>query len=431
MAEPFYTVFFIISNKSALENSKKYSIIKSKSFTNFKNILKIKDYIKSEFTTYVYYFEINPKYLRDDNKFKNFNYYFATIKMKYFKNNFEKNIKLDENTDNFIYDFKFDPKQSKKDTINIPEYINYQKTEQLQIFYNALKQLNINKDYYQKLYKNFIDSSITNCLKFGDFEYYLAVFKLCYPDEEIKLLLMKFNVNSFLINPNKKELINYSSLLSNIEKNIDIITKHCKENEDKKIYIKAFYNILLFYRIYNEKEKVPGLINNKNLIEYFSEIIASNKFYGQYIEKLEISNDLIFSILKENNLPFETIKNMINKITKNYSTEEFLLFISNNCDAISNSCKKEKILAKLFPQKRKIGDINKILLYIKKILDYQTNKNNEFLEFNEEFLKENIIGKKINSGMIMKEELNEIYIKNYFLLLKTFSNYKCNNIYNC
>ena len=149
---------------------------------------------------------------------------------------------------------------------------------------------------------------------------------------------------------------------------------------------------------------------------------------------MEISNDLIFSILKEKNLPFETIINIINKITKNYSTEEFLLFISNNCDAISNSCKKEKIkinLAKLFPQKRKIGDINKILLYIKKILDYQANKNNEFLEFNEEFLKENIIGKKINSGMIMKEELNEIYIKNYFLLLKTFSNYKCNNIYNC
>ena len=65
---------------------------------------------------------------------------------------------------------------------------------------------------------------------------------------------MIFNINSFLINPNKKELINYSSLLSNIEKNIDIITKHCKENEDKKKYIKAFYNILLFYRIYNEKE---------------------------------------------------------------------------------------------------------------------------------------------------------------------------------
>ena len=56
-----YKVLFIVSNKTELENSIKYSIQKSKAIINFKNIVKIRDRIKEGFTTYVYYFEIISK----------------------------------------------------------------------------------------------------------------------------------------------------------------------------------------------------------------------------------------------------------------------------------------------------------------------------------------------------------------------------------
>ena len=159
-----------------------------------------------------------------------------------------------------------------------------------------------------------------------------------------------------------------------LEQDVNLIISHCDENDDKKLYMKAFYNLLLFYRFHNEKEKVTDLINNKNLIEYFAEILVSYNFYIENFIELELSKQLILEIIKQKNLCYSIIKNIISQYSKHSSIEEILLFINNNCKIIINVCKKEKQninLSLILPQKIKIKDLNKTLNYIVQISDYQ------------------------------------------------------------
>ena len=54
-----------------------------------------------------------------------------------------------------------------------------------------------------------------------DFDFDLENLKLCYQQNEIKNILMKFSVNDIIINEDKKEN-NYSNILDNIDNNLII-----------------------------------------------------------------------------------------------------------------------------------------------------------------------------------------------------------------
>ena len=251
MSNDIFQIFFIVSNKTILEKDISYSISKSKAFINFKNILKLTDHVKAGFTTYVYFFEIIQKYLKNNE---------VEIKLKYKKNEFKRSILFQVNSNNFIYDFKFNPKYiSKGNYLDPPEYIDYPKEKQLEIYSDTLKKLNL--DYPSKLYKNLINYSVQKFEReeqFKTFEYYLELLKLCFSHEEMKYLLEKFNISAnFKYNVKHESIIKYSSFLNQVRNNDSLIA-----SEDKK-YIKLFYNLLLFFTYNYEKEKVTELINDK------------------------------------------------------------------------------------------------------------------------------------------------------------------------
>ena len=254
-----YKVFFIVSNESQLNDSIKYYYEKKKVVINFKSILTI-PYINNaleEFTTNIYYFEINEKDLNENDKVPKSEKYIVRIKLRY-KKIFEGKILFEKNKNNFIYDFKFD---KHKNLFGIetdpPNFIKYSKLAQFNFFKKALIEKNVNKD--DELYKDLLKDSIglMNYQKY-DFDFYLELLNTYYTQIEIKTILEKFQIERVIL-PESFEKKDYSSVLETIEKDPSFIIKYCSEKDNKEKYKKIFYTILLYFRLNYEKEKDESL----------------------------------------------------------------------------------------------------------------------------------------------------------------------------
>ena len=399
-------VFFITSNQSKLETKISYCIEKKKCFINLKKILTIQQkYQKEDFTVYVYSFDVVRNEIKEIEKDPKTKAYKAVIYLNYNKYSFEGEVFFKEKKkcfNSFFYDLEFQKIPGFFGATYPPPNIKFSKAEQMRIFNNALKALKIKQG--EPLSITLITDSLCYIVKHRFYlDFYLEVLKACYTKIEVKLILMMFNLENVIL-PKELNKKYYLSILSVIEKNPDLIIKHCSEQDNKDKYYKSFYTLLLFFRYNYEKDKINKLINNKEIWKYLVDILSN---YSKFFPNLHISDELLNELLKQKELSFKELKNIL---SYGGSVEKILNTINNNCDLIANCCikEKEKINIIELAKPNPADDLNIIINYIDKLLNYQLNSNKIFILIQEDFW-ENYI----------KYNIDQINLKNLVLIKKT------------
>ena len=405
-------VFFIISNKSELKNKYKISLFNQEGIINLNNILN-KD-MENNINISVYSFDFIPKDLKEkDEETKK---YKAKINLEYNNIIFIGLILFKKFRNNFIYEFKISTSNGDN---NFP-YLNLDIMEQLKIYNEVLKKLNVKQGESISI-DLIMDSQIFligNNKKYN-FDFYLEILKQCYTKKEVKTLLMMFNLNK--INTPKNIIAkDYSSLLNLIGKKPEIIIKYCTEKDDKNKYLKTFYTILLYFRANYEEEKVNDLLNQKNLWDYYSEILPLNY---KYFSSIELPNELINEIFKKKILSYDEIKGVFSYIKSNI---KILNTINNNIDSIFEICNKNNIKLKItefyFP--KETDDLNEIVLEIGKIINFQLTKNKLFIIFDE------IFWRKYYELNINKDKKTINVLKSGLFIYQTIDNLNLNDLLN-
>ena len=380
-------VFFITSNQSKLENEIQYTIsTRDKAFQNLKILLKKEQKFKREdFTFHVHSFEVIKSELDDNYKIPETKIYKAKITLRYNRTIFEGFVKFKETKkhfNTFFYDLKFNEAKGFFGATPPPPSINFTKTEQIRIYNEILKLLKIKQG--DPLSITLITDSLAYINKNKYYlDFYLEILRSCYTKVEVKMLLMKLNLEHVKL-PEKIDNLNYyTNILNSIEKNPNLITKHCGEKDSKDKYYKFFYTLLLYFRSFYETERAKVLLDNKDLWKYFSEILPKN---SKYFTHLKIPEELINEMLKTKDITFDIIKGTLIYLG---SIEKVLATINDNCDLIANCCLKEnqKINMIEISNPKKDDDLNKIIGEIQKVMNYQLNTKKVFLLFEEEFWK--------------------------------------------
>ena len=376
-------VFFITSNQSKLDKLVDYKVQEKNGVSNFQNIYQetIK-YRREDFTTSVFSFEILPKELKDKDKDNKTKRYKTKVNLNYKRDTFDGLVLFKENKNNFIYDLEFQEKKGWTGSTAPPPAIRFSKIDQLKLFNKVLKK-KLKVKQADKINLNLIlDSQVYLRGQKFDFDFYLEILKSCYSQNEVKTLLMMFNLAKVNL-PEKMNPNDYSTVLGLIEKKPNCITKFCSEKDKKEKYFKSFYCILLFFRANFEKDKVQTLLSNKDLWEYFREILPEKY---EFFPNIKVPDELILECLKQKNISYNKIKG---SLYFGGSIEKVLSIINNNCDIIANCCLNEnqKLIMSELANPKQDDDLNKIIDEIKQILDYQLKKKIIFIIFDEEFWK--------------------------------------------
>ena len=372
-------VFFITSNLTKLDKSLEYASNKK-----LKNILKKSMKIRNEtFTVQAFSFEIVKKDLKEENFDLQKKKYKTEIKLKQahrvMSTTFKGIIFFKESKNNFIYDFEFEEYKSWTGNISPPIHSRFTKSQQLKIYNEMLNLLKVKQGDKLSL-DLIIDSQLYLKGNRYELDFYLEILKRCYSKKEVKTLLMMFKLERVTL-PEKMEPKEYSSILSLIERKPDVIIKYCGEKDNKEKYYKLFYSLLLFFRANYEKEKVQSLLSQENLRKYFVEILSEN--YKKY-SNVEVSDDLISDMIKQKNINFAKINGALSFIK---SIEKLLKIINSNIDLIYEICIKDsqKIKMSEMANPQSTDNLNTIIQEIEKLLNYQLNKKQIFIIFNEDF----------------------------------------------
>ena len=297
-------IFFITSNISKLDSKINYHLVKQKFCTNLQTILTIQQKYKMEdFIIRVYSFDIIKNEIKEINKDPKNKTYKAIIYLNYNNYNFEGEIsfKKTKNCFNtFFFDLQFKDYHGFFGVTKPPQNIKFSKAEQMRIYNRALKTLKIKQG--EPLFITLITDSSRHIFKQKFYlDFYLEILKACYTKKEVKSLLMMFNLNNVIL-PKQLDKTEYLFILNSIEKNPNLIIKHCSEKDNEEKYFKLFYTLLLFFRYNYENDKVQNLINNKDLWKYFTEILAHN---SKFFPNLNISDKLINNILNQKEISYK------------------------------------------------------------------------------------------------------------------------------
>lgn len=323
-------------------------------------ITKTVKYKREDFTLKVLYFEIFFSHY-SEKETQSF-----IINLKYNKTLFEGNVETKKNKNHFVFDFKFNDSQGFLGTTPPPPCVNLSKLEQLKIFNEALDSLNVKKNI---LFWDLINDSQKYLINQKyDFDFYLENLKLCYQQNEIKNVLMKFNVEDIIINEDKKEN-NYSNILDNIGNN-PYKFFGINSDETEHNYKSKFYALLILYRLIYDKTKVKILLDDKKIQQLYSSIIK---------EFQNIKNKTIFiEMIKSNFISFDIINNAFSNLY-NKNSEEIFLIISNNIEIIADCCIRENKIINIKDKINQTINIREIINAIKKIFNYQLERKKLFV----------------------------------------------------
>ena len=402
--QPFYKVFFIVSNLSSLDDKIEYSLKKT-GMINLTNVYsKPVKHKMNEFTTSVYSFEFNKEELTDLDKDKEKKKYKAVIKLNqkepYYKKDktFEGLLYFKETKNNFIFSFKFDEIKGFTGNTPPPVSIKFPLSAQIKIYNEALKKINVKQGHPISI-DLILDSQ---CLIIGqkyNLDVFLEIMKSCYSQKLVKTLLMAFKLErvqlptDYKINPN-----DYCKVLNLIEKKPNIIIKYCTDKDNPEKYYKLFYSLLLYFRANFEKEKVQELLSNKNLSKYFKEIIPIN--YNSFLN-IEISEELINEIIKQKPLSIKIIEGTFHILKL---CEKILCCINENRDSISEIYfqEKKKIKINNFTIPNPEDNMTKIVSEIEKLVNYELEKG-IFVLFEEVFFNN-------YTHYYLKKDLNKLLL---------------------
>ena len=374
-------IFLIVSNQQYLNDKIEYCLESEnkminldKLFTTFLNNDK-EDFIISIYSSFLDKLDKN-NYDQQSKKYK------AIVILKYNNNIFKGFILYKGDRSNFIYDLKFEENDK---NISPPISLKFSKLEQLKLYSELLKELKIKQG--EPLSQALLNDSQL-FLKGNNsryhFDFYLELFKQCYSKKEIKNILMMFKLNRVIL-PNEMKVKDYSSILKMIAKKPNIIIKYCSKYDNEEKYYKIFYTLLLYFNSNYDKEELSKLLSKKELWKYYVKILPMNH---NYFSNIILSEELINEILKQEDLNYEIIKGTFSYLD---SFEKILIIINKNIGIIYECLKKEGKKLKLseFVKEKKTENI-KIDSEIEKILKYQSEKEEEFIIFEKDFLKNQI-----------------------------------------
>ena len=318
-------IFFFITCQKDYDS---YIEVKSQTpgFTNYKReyseIIKKND---KEYIISINCFDMNAndiKKTKEEDKYKlklnlNYNYFFNYT--------YEVEIFFEEKRTTFIYDYKIDESYT---------FLNL-KLSFIEKFMLYKKYLNNKKsEVGDPLSSAFIEDSIefisdNEKIKRYNFEDFLELLLFSYKTNKIKTLLQKFNVKKCDLT-NKLDEEKYSAILEEIELSPEIYTKYCFKTEEEKECKKQFYSILLCFKMKYGKYNVKSLINQKELKQYYAEIINENEKLYFVVDKAD--EELIELIMNQKKLSFGIIK----KIIFSFSPEKVIAFINKYYNKIYN-----------------------------------------------------------------------------------------------
>ena len=323
-------IFFIVSNQTNLDEKIQYSLDEKKGFYNLEraSTIQYRYNNRENFTIIIFSFIFIPSEI-EKYKEKNTEKYKAKIKLLYkgklFNDTFIGEILFKNKTYNFIYDFKFNTtgwieRQA-------PTALVLSKIEQFRMYGNILKELKTKLN--DKIYIEYVLDAQQFIVGKNSFylDLYLDIFKKCFKQDVIKPLLIAFKLEKIII-PKNMNVKDYSSLLNDIAKNPNIISKAGK-------FIKYFYLLLIFFKMNYEKDSLPQLLNDRKNWIYYSQILISN---NNVFKKIEVPDELINEMIKNNNLTYDKIKAALSYA---HSFEKILKLLNSNNELILACLKKE------------------------------------------------------------------------------------------
>ena len=319
-------IFFFITCQKDYDS---YIEVKSQTpgFTNFKReyseIIKKND---KEYIISINCFDMNAnneiKKNKEEDKYK----LKLDLNYSYFLNyTYEAEIFFEEKRTTFIYDYKIDESFT---------FLNL-KLPFIEKFMLYKKYLNNKKsELGDPLSNAFIEDSIefisdNEKIKRYNLEDFLELLLFSYKTNKIKTLLQKFNVKKCDL-ANKIDEEKYSAILEELELNPEIYTKYCFKTEEEKECKKQFYSILLCFKMKYGKYNVKSLINQKELKQYYAEIINENEKLYCVVDKAD--EELIDLIMNQKKLSFGIIK----KIIFSFTPEKVIAFINKYYNKIYN-----------------------------------------------------------------------------------------------
>ena len=194
-----------------------------------------------------------------------------------------------------------------------------------------------------------------------------------------------------------------------------------KKNDNIEKYYIKFYSILLYFLKNYEKEKFSSFLYRKDLWKYYVDILPFNY---KYFSEIDIPETFINEIFTKYNMSYEKIKGIFFYIK---SIKIILNFVNKYKEAIFMCLIKEKKKIEMsnYLNQNSISDINDILNKLEQLINYELEKNQFTIIFDENFWKKYIYNAKsdfkkldlIKKGIILCQKIdnNLIFDYNYII----------------
>ena len=334
-------LFFILTYPQSFNSYLEISIENNEAYTNLKKIdLKSKEYNHDIFNVSIYSIDIiEDKLIRD----KETNKYILNIilRQKRFlvlEQKFMGKIEFKEVKNYFIYNLTFESdggiikyiKETPPTSLYTMSAIDKIKSyEELLLFLKSEPGDSLSNEFSKDSIEYFIKD------KSFDMDCYLELLKYLHTTSRIINLLKYFNIENCVISKNIN-IEDYSPILEKIEENPEKYTKHSNNIEEIIKCNNNFYDLLLLYRMFYEKDKLKSLLNNQKLWKYYAQKINFNdKLYPLVAEAEE---GFIKIIIEQEKLSFGLIKEII--FTS--SVERLLLIMDKYLPIFKTIFKREK-----------------------------------------------------------------------------------------
>ena len=360
-------VFFITSNQKHLDEKLQYTLEKRNGMSNLIKMetIPFRYDNRENFTIKIFSFEIKPSELLPELQDKTTKKYRAKIHLIQKRNylsdgDFIGYILFKNNKNNFIYDFKFENRNTWLNS-QPPVSLNLNLKEQFVYYAKLLKKMKIKiGDDLAKALVLDTENFFFGKEKEFYLDFFLEVFKMCFKERLAKPLLITFKPDKVKI-PKKMNKDDYSGLLNLISKNIKIITNNSPGVE------KFFYTLLLFFKMHFEKETIPDLLKREEIWQYYSVILIE---HYNYFKGINLSDKLLDKLLQSNNFTFDKLLGLSNYI---HSFEKMLIFINQNCEIIFKLCKEKKTKIKIsdFIIVSENDNFSNIIKELTKLIEYQ------------------------------------------------------------
>ena len=336
------------------------------------------------------------------------------LSRKNFKGNFKGTINIKRNDHTFIYNLKYNNYYNTftKQSFPPPKSLILSNCEQLKIFKNRINQNDLKQQKNSLMSSLFNDSFALVEQKPDrhtsyDFDFYLELFKLSLPLNNVKKIVESFNIQRLNNSFNKEEIKKSAPILNLFEsKRLETEVKKIKEDKDKDKFREDFFNLLLYFKYNFDRDNLEKFIQNKSIWKYLIKVLQKNALY---FPNLVLPKELFEEMINITPLSFEEMESIFFYIT---SFEQVLRFINTNIDKIYNCClgKNKKIknhlkLSEFNIVPRQTDNYSNIYNELRNIINYE--KSNKLFLIIDENLWDNFVisneGKNINNLIIINK----------------------------